>query len=739
LVNSTISGNSTGSLSPGGGIYADRGPVTVAHSTITDNDAAGVGGGIALPTLSTLLLTIRHSIVAGNTDGGGAPDLLGTGGLIPSEAIRYSLIGDNSGTALQESQAQDLDTGNIVGDPDGDGVIDPGLGPLSDNGGPTQTHPLLAESLALDAGDTEFDPDAFSPPLNHDQRGDGFERVVGERIDLGAFESTLGLLIDFGDAPTSYPVTLGDDGARHILSELFLGADVDAETDGQPSPAADGDGDDEDGLVMIADAVAVAGTETIASWLVEASGAGKLDAWIDFNGDGDWDDAGEQVHSSVDVVAGPNLLPFTVPEGATPGVTVARLRISSGGGLGPIGLAPDGEVEDHPLLILDGSSAPDALVTLIDPQSKIAAASDAIVIHQGGVEVFRVPSQSLGSLAILGTDSDQVVDIDLSGLGLPVNGLEIDGGGGENRILISGDGEQVDLTQTAIGLSRFGRLDLSSPDANPLVIDVLAVARMSPSSGIIEIMAGGEDRITVTDAADWRMGEPIIENGTFVLTAGHTGVGGESIRALLPSGWRNFLRPADVNNDGQVSAGDALSVINELSRRAFSDPDTEALNDPLGVAVWPNRYWDHNGDNSVTALDALRVINDLARALANGGAGEGEPTLLADVAQAGSVESESVVSPNAMSPNAMSPNAMYPNAMYPIESTESNWDSSRSPALSAGALGPIGRSTVQMKVQTGVQTGVRAVVSARASDYAAAVDELLSDEAKLDLLASVAR
>ena len=358
LINSTVSGNSAGSLSSGGGIYADRGLVTVQHSTITENTAAGVGGGIALPTLSTLLLTIRHSIVAANTDGGGAPDLLGTGGLIPSEAIRYSLIGDNRGTALDESQAQDSDTGNIVGDLDGDGVIDPGLGPLSDNGGPTQTHPLLAGSPAIDAGDSNFDPDAFSPPLNDDQRGDGFQRVVADRIDLGAFESTLGILIDFGDAPTSYPVTLGDDGARHILSGLFFGADVDAEIDGQPSSAADADGEDEDGMIMIADAVAVAGVETVASWLVEASGSGKLDAWIDFNGDGDWNDAGEKVHSSIELMAGSNLLGFTVPAGASPGVTFARLRISSVGGLDPTGLAPDGEVEDHPLLILDGSSAP---------------------------------------------------------------------------------------------------------------------------------------------------------------------------------------------------------------------------------------------------------------------------------------------------------------------------------------------------------------------------------------------
>jgi hypothetical protein len=284
-----------------------------------------------------------------------------------------------------------------------------------------------------------------------------------------------------------------------------------------------------------------------------------------------------------------------------------------------------------------------------------------------------------------------------------------------------------------IGLSRFGRLDLSNPHANPLLIDVSAVARMSPSSGLIEIIAGSEDSITVTDAADWRMGEPIIENGTFVLTAGHTGIGGESIRARLPNGWRNFLRPADINNDGGISAGDALNVINELSQRAFSDADTELLNDPLGVAVWPNRYLDHNGDNSVTALDALRVINDLARALSDGGSGEGEATQTA-VAQTVVVSPVgSAVSPAESPAESVSPaETPFPtgSAVFPVKAVspvKAELDSDRGPVGSAApdASGPIGRSTIEARVLPRFA-------------YAAAVDELLSDEFELDLLASVA-
>jgi len=62
------------------------------------------------------------------------------------------------------------------------------LGPLQDNGGPTFTHALLVGSPAIDAGDPNFDPNSFTPPLTTDQRGSGFPRVANGRIDIGAFE-----------------------------------------------------------------------------------------------------------------------------------------------------------------------------------------------------------------------------------------------------------------------------------------------------------------------------------------------------------------------------------------------------------------------------------------------------------------------------------------------------------------------------------------------------------------------
>ncbi|MEX0820293.1 MAG: PQQ-dependent sugar dehydrogenase, partial [Pirellulaceae bacterium] len=166
---------------------------------------------------------------------------------------------------------------------------------------------------------------------------------------------------DFGDAPASYGVTRADNGASHVAIGPRLGTQRDAEPDGQPTANASGDDangvDDEDGVFATASIVATGASVTKSSFSVSSSSSAKLDAWIDFNRDGDWDDAGEQIMASVNVAAGANLLSFNVPAGATGGNTFARFRISTTGGLAPTGAAEDGEVEDYLVSILDGDLA----------------------------------------------------------------------------------------------------------------------------------------------------------------------------------------------------------------------------------------------------------------------------------------------------------------------------------------------------------------------------------------------
>ena len=84
--------------------------------------------------------------------------------------INYSLVENPGSTTI-------VGTGNIVG-------IDPMLGPLQDNGGPTFTHAPSSGSPAIDAGDPSL---IGLPP--YDQRGVGFARVNGGRVDMGSVEA----------------------------------------------------------------------------------------------------------------------------------------------------------------------------------------------------------------------------------------------------------------------------------------------------------------------------------------------------------------------------------------------------------------------------------------------------------------------------------------------------------------------------------------------------------------------
>ena len=137
--------------------------MAVLHSTFSDNSAfGGPSGGIAnfsgaLQLGSTIL---------------NASSISNSSGTITS--LGYNLSSDDGGGFLTATGDQINTT--------------PMLGPLQDNGGPIFTHALLTGSPAIDAGDPNFDPNAFNPPMLYDQRGSGYDRVAHGRIDIGAFE-----------------------------------------------------------------------------------------------------------------------------------------------------------------------------------------------------------------------------------------------------------------------------------------------------------------------------------------------------------------------------------------------------------------------------------------------------------------------------------------------------------------------------------------------------------------------
>jgi|GEM_PF-2957264 len=179
----------------------------------------------------------------------------------------------------------------------------------------------------------------------------------GESIDLAfALEGDEPCdYLDFGDAPDpTYPTLLANNGARHVIVPgMFLGALIDGEADGQPDATATGDDlanlPDEDGVAFTGPLY----PGTNANIVVIASVGGRLDAWVDFNGNGSWAEPVEQIFGAplLFLNPGPNPLTFPVPANAILGPTFARFRFSSNGGLTFTGQAPDGEVEDYEIVI----------------------------------------------------------------------------------------------------------------------------------------------------------------------------------------------------------------------------------------------------------------------------------------------------------------------------------------------------------------------------------------------------
>jgi hypothetical protein len=161
--------------------------------------------------------------------------------------------------------------------------------------------------------------------------------------------------VDYGDAPDpAYPTLIANNGAGHkTVLGIHLGAALDGDPNGQPSGIADGDdtdaeGDDDDGVTL----PGVLVLNTTANITVNASAAGLINAWVDFNLNGAWESPAEQIFTNTAVVAGNNALTFMVPAAASTGMSYARFRFGNGN-LGPTGVDNIGEVEDYQIQIVN--------------------------------------------------------------------------------------------------------------------------------------------------------------------------------------------------------------------------------------------------------------------------------------------------------------------------------------------------------------------------------------------------
>ncbi len=203
LTNSTVSGNSADYY--GGGLYSNSSNVTLNSSTVSSNSANYDGGGLSNISSTVTLnnstvsgnsadyggglynyssnVTLNNSTVSGNSadyDGGGLYNYSST------VTLSNSIVANSTGGDCYQNGGSFDDFTNWFENDRCDGSSgdgDPKLGRLANNGGPTQTHALLADSGAIDNGDIT----CADPPIDGlDQRG--ITRPQGEACDIGAFE-----------------------------------------------------------------------------------------------------------------------------------------------------------------------------------------------------------------------------------------------------------------------------------------------------------------------------------------------------------------------------------------------------------------------------------------------------------------------------------------------------------------------------------------------------------------------
>jgi hypothetical protein len=226
VMNSTISGNTAIS---GGGIANNGGILTVSSSTLSGNSAT-YGGGISNSISGAL--TVTNSTLSGNSASNSGGGIRNSG----TVTLANTIVANSTGDDIVNNDTLNVEGANIVedgstttADAGGSGTIqnvDPLLGPLADNGGPTLTHLPQSGSPAIDGGDDSVATDQNDDPLTTDQRG--FARISGT-VDIGAveiqyttYEITVDpVSIDEDDSGTTEAIaTVTRSGATSIASSV---------------------------------------------------------------------------------------------------------------------------------------------------------------------------------------------------------------------------------------------------------------------------------------------------------------------------------------------------------------------------------------------------------------------------------------------------------------------------------------------------------------------------------------
>lgn len=291
-------------------------------------------------------------------------------GTLNSGIIMGFVFNDINGDGVRQANEAGVANTTVYVDMNNSGAIDAGdrVTQTNSNGAyvfagmPNGTH-LIRLSL-----DPSLQLTQTFPTLNLPQSATITAGGTVPNLRFGVRPPAGGGNLDFGDLPNVYGTTLASNGPRHPRGIFFLGNTVDSESNGIPSTDALGDDttftDDEDGVTV--DPLVAGGIGRLE--VVASRHGGYLQGWVDFNGDGDFNDTiggvSEQIIVNRLLDPGMTVINFAVPATIDASTVYARFRYGEFG-LGPLGLAQVGEVEDYvlakaaPLVPLEIANGPD--------------------------------------------------------------------------------------------------------------------------------------------------------------------------------------------------------------------------------------------------------------------------------------------------------------------------------------------------------------------------------------------
>ncbi len=398
-------------------------------------------------------------------------------------------------------------------------------------------------------------------------------------------------LQDWGDAPDSgagngvgdYSTLITDNGPHHILTtDLFMGACVDDEANGQQNIAADGDdtgvasantngtcataNDDEDSLIapLLSDGQ-IAPTLDIAVHNTTGVDA-SLACWLDYNGDGVFDNAGERTATAT-VANGATTATVTLPDvpatasTTTGGTSYMRCRMATIATEvdNSTGAAASGEVEDYQITLIvatDWGDAPDTSVGN-------AAGDYSTLSNDNG------PSHTLDANLLMGVCVDDELD-------------------GQQNVAADGDDNGTALTVT------HGTCATANDDEDAIIPPLLLDQQIAPTIDVAIINTTANSAMVacwidyngdgVFDNASERGSNTINASGTVTITMPDV-----PATANADTGGSTYLRCRTASNAADVANSTGSAVNGEVEDYPITiDP----LN-KLGDYVWYDN--DQNG------------------------------------------------------------------------------------------------------------------------------------------------